>query len=118
MNIVLVLLNWLVAAVAVWITAYLLPGVMLAGFMAALITSLVLGVANAVVRPLLILLTLPLTLVTLGLFTFVINALMVLLTSFLVPGFEVRTFWWALLFSLVLSLVNAGIQAFGNRATV
>lgn len=104
------LLNWLVAALAVGITAYLLPGVHIEGFVAALITALVLAVVNAIVRPVLVLLTLPITLLTLGIFIFVINALLVLLTSLVVPGFDVDNFWWALLFSIVLGLVNAGFH--------
>jgi putative membrane protein len=100
------LVHWLIYAVAIVITAYLLPGVRLSGFSAALITALVLGLVNTIIRPLLLLLTLPLNIVTLGLFTFVINALLILLTSSLVPGFTVTGFWWALIFSLVLSVIN------------
>ncbi|RQW76734.1 MAG: phage holin family protein, partial [Geobacter sp.] len=83
-----------------------LPGVRLSGFLAALLTALVLGLINAVLKPLLLLLTLPLNILTLGLLTFVINALLIMLTSALVPGFNVAGFWWALLFSLVLAIVN------------
>jgi putative membrane protein len=100
------LVHWLIYAVAIVITAYLLPGVRLSGFSAALIAALVLGLVNTIIRPLLLLLTLPLNIVTLGLFTFVINALIILLTSKLVPGFTVTGFWWALIFSLVLSIIN------------
>lgn len=100
------LLNWLVSAAAVGITAYLLPGISLSGFFAALVTALILGLINAFIRPVLILLTLPLNILTLGLLTFVINALLVLLTAAIVPGFMVAGFWWALLFSLVLTLIN------------
>ena len=101
-----ILINWLVTTVAILITAYLLPGVTMRSLAAAVVTALVLGLINAIVRPILIVLTLPLTIVTLGLFIFVLNALLVLLTSAIVPGFEVRSFWWALLFSLVFSLVS------------
>ena len=100
------LVKWLVHAVAIVITAYLLPGVRLSGFGAALITALVLGLINTFIRPLLMLLTLPLNILTLGLLTFVINALLIMLTSALVRGFTVDGFLWALLFSLVLSVVN------------
>jgi putative membrane protein len=100
------LVHWLIYAVAIVITAYLLPGVRLSGFFAALVTALVLGLVNTFIRPLLLLLTLPLNILTLGLLTFVINALLILLTSSLVPGFTVTGFWWALLFSLVLSVIN------------
>ena len=88
------LVQWLVYAVAIVITAYLLPGVRLSGFFAALVTALVLGLINTFIKPLLLLLT------------FVINALLILLTSSIVPGFTVTGFWWALLFSLVLAVIN------------
>jgi putative membrane protein len=100
------LLKWLVSTLAVIITAYLLPGVSMKSFWTALLVALVLGIINAIIRPIFVILTLPLTVVTLGLFLFVINALLILLTSAVVPGFEVRGFWWALLFSLVLSVVS------------
>jgi len=100
------LVHWLVRAVAIIITAYLLPGVRLSGFFAALVTAIVLGLVNTFIKPLLLILTLPLNILTLGLLTFVINALLIMLTSSIVPGFVVSSFWWALLFSLVLSIIN------------
>ncbi|ACM19418.1 membrane protein of unknown function DUF360 [Geotalea daltonii FRC-32] len=100
------LVTWLVSALAIAITAYLLPGVKLSGFPAAFITAGVLGLINAVIKPLLFLLTLPINILTLGLFTLVINAVLIMLTSAIVPGFSVSGFWQALLFSLVLVLVN------------
>lgn len=100
------LIQWLIYAVAIVITAYLLPGVRLSGFFAALVTALVLGLINTFIRPLLLLLTLPINILTLGLFTIVINALLIMLTSALVPGFKVMGFWWALLFSLVLAIIT------------
>ncbi|HBG04231.1 MAG: hypothetical protein A2075_17120 [Geobacteraceae bacterium GWC2_58_44] len=105
------LVQWLIYAVAIVITAYLLPGVRLSGFFAALVTALVLGLINTIIRPLLLLLTLPLNMLTLGLLTFVINALLILLTSAMVPGFKVTGFWWALLFSLVLAVINYALGA-------
>uniref|UniRef100_C6E896 Phage holin family protein n=1 Tax=Geobacter sp. (strain M21) TaxID=443144 RepID=C6E896_GEOSM len=100
------LIKWLVNALAIGITAYLLPGVAVSGFFAALVAALVLGLVNVLIRPLLLLLTLPINILTLGLFTLVINALMVMLAAAIVPGFSVRGFWWALLFGLVLAIVN------------
>jgi putative membrane protein len=100
------LVHWLIRAVAIIITAYLLPGVRLSGFFAALVTALVLGLINTFIKPLLLILTLPLNILTLGLLTFVINALLILLTSAIVPGFAVSSFFWALLFSLVLAIIN------------
>ena len=104
------LFQWLLYAVAIVITAYLLPGVRLSGFFAALVTALVLGLINTFIKPLLLLLTLPLNILTLGLLTFVINALLILLTSAVVPGFSVGGFWWALLFSLVLAIMNYALN--------
>jgi len=100
------LVHWLLRAVAIVLTAYLLPGVRLSGFAAALFTAAVLGLINTFIRPLILLFTLPLNILTLGLFTFAINALLILLTSAIVPGFAVAGFGWALVFSLVLAIVN------------
>jgi putative membrane protein len=111
----ILILNWLLAAVAIAITAYLLPGVTVDSLVAALIAAIVLGFINAVLRPIMILLTLPITIVTLGLFTLVINALLVQLAAAIVPGFSIRGFWWALLFALVLFFVNVGLSAFKPR---
>lgn len=96
----------LINGLAVFITGYILPGIQIDSFFTAVIVAVLLGVANTVLKPILILLTLPITLVTLGLFVFIINALMVLLVSSFVPGFHVASFFSALLFSLVLSLVS------------
>jgi len=105
------LLQWLVSGLAIIITAYFLPGVRVAGFFAALVTALILGLINAFIRPVLILLTLPLNILTLGLFTLVINALLIMLAAAVVPGFTVQGFWWALLFGLVLAVVNYALGA-------
>lgn len=99
------IIKWLLSALAVIITAYIVPGILIASFWTALWVSLFLGIVNAVIKPFLIFLTLPINILTLGLFTFVINALMVLFTSSIVKGFEVEGFLSALLFSIVLSLV-------------
>lgn len=112
------LLNWLVAALAVAIAAYLLPGISITGFFAALVTALILGLINAFIKPLVVLLTLPINILTLGLFTLVINALLVMLTAVIVPGFLVAGFWWALLFSLVLALVNWALSAITGRSPI
>lgn len=98
------LINWFLYALAIGITAWILPGVHLNGVFAALITAAILGFVNGVLRPILFIFTLPLTILTLGLFTFVLNALMVLLAAAIVQGFTVDGFWWAVLFSLVLSV--------------
>ena len=107
------LVHWLLSALAITITAYILPGIVVKGLFVALIVAVVLGFFNMIVRPILIVLTLPINILTLGLFTFVINAGLVILTSNIVAGFYVKSFWWALLFSLILSLVSAVIHRFG-----
>ena len=101
-----ILINWAVTTAAILISAYFLPGVAIRSLGAAIITALVLGFINAIIRPVLLVLTFPLTIVTLGLFILILNALLILLTSAVVPGFEVRGFWWALLFSLIFSVVS------------
>ncbi|MDP3836827.1 MAG: phage holin family protein [bacterium] len=99
-------IQWLVSAVAILIAAYILPGVGLSGFWAALVLAVVLGVLNLLIKPLLILLTLPINILTLGLFTLVINALIIMLASGITPGFQVGGFLNAFLFSLLLALIN------------
>ncbi|SJZ36282.1 putative membrane protein [Trichlorobacter thiogenes] len=106
------LINWLLSGLAIIITAYLLPGVHLSGIKAALLTAVALGLINAVIKPVLKLLTLPLTIMTLGLFSLALNALLIMLTAKLVPGFQVQGFLWALAFSLVLALVNWVLSIF------
>jgi len=106
-----ILVNWLVSGFAIFATAYILPGVHVDGFIAALITAVVLGLVNAFVRPILVLLTLPINILSLGLFLFVINAFMVWLAAQIVPGFRVDGFGWALLFSLVLTLVSGVLHS-------
>ena len=87
--------------------SYILGGVHIDSFWAAIIFAIVLAILNAFVKPILILLTLPLTLFTFGLFLFVINAAIILLTAEFVKGFRVDGFWWALLFSLLLSIITS-----------
>lgn len=97
----------IVTSVIAFGLGYLLGGIHFETFWAAIIFAIVLAILNAIVKPLLILFTLPLTIFTLGLFLFVINALIVLIAEYLIPGFVVDGFWWALLFSLLLSLVTS-----------
>ncbi|MHC2992636.1 membrane protein [Pontibacter sp. HJ8] len=97
----------LLTGVAAFLAASFLPGVQLDGYGAALILAIVLALLNAVVRPLLVLLTIPVTILTLGLFLLVINALIILLADSLIGGFNVDGFLWALIFSLVLSVIEA-----------
>jgi putative membrane protein len=105
-----ILISWLVSAMMVIAVAYILPGVYVSTFLVALVVAVVLGMVNSVIRPLAILLTIPINIITLGLFTFVLDALLVMFCAFVVPGFIVKSFWWALLFALLISLVNSFIK--------
>jgi len=105
-----ILMNLLINGVAVYIAAYVLPGVTVDSFVTALIVSVVLGLVNTFIKPILFILTLPATILTLGLFTLVLNALMIFLVATFVPGFHVNGFWSALFFSLVLSLVSSVLR--------
>lgn len=102
-----ILVKWVLSAVAVLIAAYILPGVAVTSFWTALIVAAILAILNSILRPILVVLTIPITIVTLGLFLLVINALIILLTDSLISGFEVSNFWWALLFSLLISVLGA-----------
>lgn len=102
--------NWIATAVAIMVVAYVLPGVHVASIWTALLVALVLGILNALVRPILVILTLPITALTFGLFLLVINAVLVLMASHLVPGFYVDGFMWALFFSIAVSLINFAVS--------
>lgn len=100
--------RFLLSGLAVLLTAYLLPGVTVRHYGYALLVAVVLSLANVIVKPILVILTIPITIVTLGLFLLVINAAIIMLVDFLIPaGFEVNGFWWALAFSLILSIFNS-----------
>ena len=100
------LLVWLINAVALIAVAYLMPGVAVSTFGAALVAALVLGLINAVVRPVLVLLTLPVTILTLGLFIFVLNGLLFWMVGTWLEGFEVAGFWSAVFGAILFSLVS------------
>lgn len=108
------LINLVVSTIAVIIAAYVIPGVQVDTLFAAFVVAIMLGIMNAIIKPILVILTLPITIVTLGLFLFVINALLVLFVADLVPGFHVAGFWSALFFSLVASLVGSFLSAFSE----
>lgn len=101
------LLQLLVNGLAVYATAAILPGVDVGSFWQAIIVALILGFLNALVRPILLILTIPITIFTLGLFILVINAAIIMLADTLLASFVVSGFWWALLFSIILSLMNS-----------
>ena len=109
------ILKLIVNALAVFAAAYILPGVSVESFTTAIIVAIVLGVLNLVVKPVLILLTIPITLLTLGLFLLIINALIVLLCDSLISGFEVDGLLYALLFSLVVSLISAVMESLAKK---
>lgn len=103
-------MNWIIrlllTAAAAYGLTHILPGVHISSFTSAIIFAIVLAVLNAILKPILILLTIPITIVTLGLFLLVINALIILLADKLQDGFKVDGFWWALIFSVILSVVS------------
>jgi len=101
------LLNWILSALAVWVVAKIVPGISVSGPMAALIVALVIGFINATIGLLLKVVTFPLTVLTLGLFWLVINALMLKLASVFVPGFAVHGFFAAFIGAILLSLVSS-----------
>jgi putative membrane protein len=105
------LLHWGITALSLWIASLIFKGLKFDKVSSLVIAALLLGLANAIVRPLLIILTLPLTLVTFGLFILVINALMILLVAKLVKGFTVSSFWTAFFASIVISLLSIAIGA-------
>ncbi len=105
------IIRFFLSSIAVLLTSYLLEGgVHLKNFVTALWVSLVLSIANVIVKPLLIIFTIPITIISLGLFLLVINAIIILIVDYFVPGFSVDGFWWALGFSLILSIFNSIIN--------
>ncbi|MBE0646505.1 MAG: phage holin family protein [Bacteroidales bacterium] len=106
MTLSLIIAQVLILTFAVLLTSYLLPGITVKSFWTAVLVAIVLGLLNAFVKPFMVFLTIPFTLVTFGLFLFVINALIIMLAGALIKGFEVKGFWWALIFSIILSLVE------------
>jgi putative membrane protein len=112
------LTHWFLMAVALGVTAWMLPGVRVTSPEALLVAALVLGFLNAVLKPLLVLLTLPLTIVTLGIFYVVLNAVLFALGATLVPGFQVDGFGWAFLGAIVMSVLSTllGVATGGRRA--
>jgi putative membrane protein len=109
------LIRWLFLTVAILVAAHLLQGIEVKSFWSAFCAAAILGVLNAVFRPILIILTLPINVLTLGLFTFVINAVLIMMVSGVVGGFEVHGFWSALLGSLVISIVSWLLNSFINE---
>lgn len=101
-----IIINLLIKSLAVFIAAYLIPGINIESFFTAVVVAVVLGIINTLIKPIIIILTLPINVMTLGIFTLVINGLLIILTAKLVPGFSVSGFWTAISFSIVLFIVN------------
>lgn len=107
-----ILIRWLLLTISIILTSYLVDGIYVESFFSALFAALVLGILNALFRPVLIVITLPINILTLGLFTFVINALLLKMVSGVVPGFYVYGFWSAVFGSLIISLVSWLLSSF------
>lgn len=112
-----IIVQLILGGIAVLITSYLLPGVSVENFLTGIVIAALIALLNITVKPILVILTIPITIVTLGLFLIVINALLILLAAKIVPGFSVDGFWWALLFGLILGLINSllGVSLGGSR---
>jgi putative membrane protein len=110
------ILRWLLNTIALFVVAYIVPNFYYRDLVSLAIAALVLGLLNALVRPILFVLTLPLTIVTLGLFLFVLNAIMLELTAWLVPGFDIDGFGWAIVGAIVLTLVSLVTDRIGRVA--
>jgi len=100
------ILVWILNAVALLVVAYLLPGIAVASFGSALLAALVLGLLNMLVKPVLVLLTLPITIVTLGLFLIILNALLFWFAGSILKGFQVNGFWWAVIGAVLYSIIS------------
>ena len=110
-----ILLRWLILTCAIMAASYVMDGIRVSGFSSALFAAGILGILNAIFRPILIILTLPINILTLGLFTFVINALMLMMASGVISGFDVHGFWSAVFGSFIISVVSWILNSFVNK---
>jgi len=110
-----IFIRWLILTIAIIIASYLLDGIRVSGFLSAFFAAAILGILNAFFRPILIVLTLPINIMTLGLFTFVINAILLMMASGVISGFEVSGFWSAVFGSLLISIVSWVLNSFINE---
>ena len=108
------IIHWVVSAAAILIAAYLIPGVTV-NLLGAIVLAVVLALINVFLKPLITLLTLPINIVTLGLFSLVVNALLIMLAAMIVPGFAVDGFWAAFFFAIVVSLITALFGGLGKK---
>lgn len=106
----MILVRWICYALAILFTAWIIPGIEVSSFMTAMFACVIIALINAILKPALEIITLPINFVTIGLFSFVLNALLLMLAGWLTPGLEVESFWSALLGSIVLSLFSLGIS--------
>jgi len=102
----MILVRWIINALVIMAVAYILAGVSSDNFWTALVAALVLAILNVILKPILLLLTLPITIVTLGLFALVVNGLVILFMAWLVPGIKVEGIWWAIAFGILVSIGN------------
>ena len=109
------LIRLILNAVAILLTSYLLPGVDIDGFFAAFILAVVLAILNVILKPILIILTIPITIVTLGLFLIVINAGVLLLADYFVDGTNIDGFWWAVIFGIIVSILNSILYGLAGK---
>jgi putative membrane protein len=105
-----IIVKILISALAVFSVSYILSGIHVTSFVTALYVAFVVGLLNLIVRPILFILTLPITLLTLGLFTFVLNGIIIYFASILVPGFYVSNFWWAVLGAFLISILKTAFE--------
>ena len=110
-----IVIRWLVLTAAIMFASYVLDGIQVKGFFTALFAAAILGILNAFFRPILIILTLPINILSLGLFTFIINAMLLKMASGVISGFEVHGFWSAVFGSLLISLVSWALSSFINE---
>lgn len=101
-----IIFHWVISTFAVMVAAYVLPGASVDGLLVAFVVAVILGLINTFIKPVISILTLPISAITLGLFSLVVNALFVMLVDKIVQGFSVDGFWWALVFSVFVSLIN------------
>lgn len=105
------ILQIIISSIAVYFTAWLLPGISVKSFGSAVLVAIVLGILNAILKPVLQFLSFPITVLTLGLFLLVINTVIILIAAALVKNFQVESFWWALLFSIIMSIVVSVLES-------
>jgi len=110
-----IIIKWLTLTAAIMLTSYLIDGISVDGIPSAFLAAAVLGILNVFLRPIALILTLPVNIISIGLFTFVINAFMLIITSELIPGFNVKGFWTAIIGSFLISIVSWVINMFASE---